>query len=153
MTAENNTSMNDHTAAVRTLHVRVEDRESYFDRLEAVLDDRDTGEDGEQIGERGLSLPDDEALARVFSAQNLQLIRAIAHHEPSSMRRLATIVDRDIKNVSQNLNELESLGLIDLVEDGRSKRPVVPYDEINVIYPVRGGDNETSPFHQSPADD
>lgn len=151
--SENDPGVNDRHAAVNTLHVRIADSGSYFDRLEEAVDDIENGVDEASTGERGLSLPDEEALARVFSAQNLQLIRAIAQHEPSSMRHLATIVDRDIKNVSQNLNGLESLGLIDLVDEGRAKRPVVPYDEIEVIYPVRGFDDEELPFQHSPADD
>lgn len=57
------------------------------------------------------------------------------------MRELAEVVDRDIKNVSQNLNELEQLGLVEFVNEGRTKRPVVPYDEIEVAYPVRRRDN------------
>lgn len=145
--------MNDRQTEVRTLHVRIEEKGSYFDRVAEAVDDIENGNDVEKTSDRGLSLPDEEALARVFSAQNLQLIRAIAQHEPSSMRRLATIVDRDIKNVSQNLNELENLGIIDLVDEGRAKRPVVSYDEIEVIYPVRDLNDEELSFHHSPADE
>lgn len=151
--SENDRGVNDSQTEVSTLHVRIENRGSFFDRIEETVDSLETGDNVEEPSDRGLSLPDEEALARVFSAQNLQLIRAIAQHEPSSMRRLATIVDRDIKNVSQNLNELESLGLVDLVDEGRAKRPVVPYDEIEVIYPVRSLNGEELPFNPSPADD
>lgn len=151
--SENDLGATDRQTEVTTLHVRIEDSDSYFDRIEEAVDEIGSGDDGASASGRGLSLPDEEALARVFSAQNLQLIRAIAQHEPSSMRRLAAIVDRDIKNVSQNLNELESLGLIDLVDEGRAKRPVVPYDEIEVIYAVRERSDEEPPFQSSPADD
>lgn len=151
--SENDPGVNDSQAEVSTLHVRIENRGSFFDRIEETVDSLETDDNIDEPSERGLSLPDEEALARVFSAQNLQLIRAVAQHEPSSMRRLATIVDRDIKNVSQNLNELESLGLVDLVDEGRAKRPVVPYDEIEVIYPVRSLDGEELPSNPSPADD
>lgn len=151
--SENDPKMNDRQTEVSTLHVRIEDSNSYFDRVEAAVDEIDTDEDVTGASERGLSLPDEEALARVFSAQNLQLIRATAQHEPSSMRELAEIVERDIKNVSQNLNELESLGLVDLVDEGRAKRPVVPYDEIEVVYPVRSLSDEDTSFQHSPADD
>lgn len=151
--SENDPDVNDSRTEVSTLHVRIENRGSFFDRIEETVDSIGSGEDVEASSDRGLSLPDEEALARVFSAQNLQLIRATAQHAPSSMRRLATIVDRDIKNVSQNLNELESLGLVDLFDEGRAKRPVVPYDEIEVIYPVRSLDGEELPSNLSPADD
>lgn len=126
--------------SITTLHVRVESVDDFFDRVESMVDDVESGDSAEELTARGLSLPDESALARVFSVQNLQLIRAIAEHVPSSMRELAEAVDRDIKNVSQNLNELEQLGLVELVDAGRAKRPVVPYDEIEVVYPVRRRD-------------
>lgn len=139
--------MTDHDVAtlapgdsIRTLYVRVESVDDFFDRVEAQLDEAESGGPADELTARGLSLPDESALARVFSVQNLGLIRAIAKHDPSSMRELAEVVDRDIKNVSQNLNELEHLGLVELVDDGRAKRPVVPYDEIEVLYPVRDRD-------------
>lgn len=89
----------------------------------------------------------------MFTAHNLQLVRAIAQHEPSSMRELAGVVGRDIKNVSANLNELAALGLVDLIEEGRAKRQVVPYDELEVVYPVRGRGGEPPPSEAPPADD
>lgn len=128
------------TDPIQTLHVRVESVDDFFDRVEAMVDEVESGGSADELTARGLSLPDESALARVFSVRNLQLIRAIAEHDPSSMRELAEVVDRDIKNVSQNLNELEQLGLVELVDDGRAKRPVVPYDEIEVVYPVRRRD-------------
>lgn len=63
--------------------------DSFFERLEETLDDLDEGQDVQGTGDRSLSLPDEETLARVFSTQNLQLISAITQHNPSSMRDLA----------------------------------------------------------------
>lgn len=128
--------------SIRTLYVRVESVDDFFDRVEVQLDEAESGGPGEELTARGLSLHDDSALARVFSVRNLELIRAIAAHAPSSMRALAQLVDRDIKNVSENLHELEAIGLVELVEDGRAKRPVVPYDEIEVVYPVRDREDD-----------
>lgn len=147
------TEADDRDARVSTLRVRIEGAEPFFERVEAALDDRDGGDAAGRTPSRGLSLPDEEALARVFTAQNLQLVRAIARHEPSSMRELAGVVGRDIKNVSANLNELAALGLVDLIEEGRAKRPVVPYDELEVVYLVRGRGGEPPPSEAPPADD
>lgn len=143
----------DPTTEVNTLHVRIEGGGAFFDRVEEAAEAVDAGDEVEGTGERGLSLPDEEALARVFTAQNLQLVRAVAQHEPSSMRELADVVGRDIKNVSRNLNELAELGLVDLVQEGRAKRPVVPYDEIEVHYPVRSLDGNSSSSGLAAADD
>ena len=119
----------------QTLHVTIESDKEFHAR---VLDDIEAFEQGKldeskRAPRHQLSLPDEQALSRVFSAKNLELIRTIAEHEPGSMRETARLVDRGIKEVSQNLNELERLGLVEFEQDGRSKRPHVWYDEIDVV--------------------
>jgi predicted transcriptional regulator len=47
------------------------------------------------------------------------------------------LVDRDIKQVSENLERLNAYDGIEFVDDGRAKRPVVPYDEIDIQLPLR----------------
>jgi predicted transcriptional regulator len=119
----------------RTLHVYVGEanrlREQTKDMLRAV-------EDGEAIEDIGhahvLNFESESELARLFSPPNLALLRAIRQHEPESMREAAEIVDRDFKQVHHNLTELSELGVIELVDGGRSKRPVTQYDDIEVHY-------------------
>lgn len=113
-----------------TLTIRLESDEEFH---EEVRDKLAAVEDGEDIEEpHVLSLPDEQALSRVLSPTNLELIRAISASAPSSMRETARLVDRDIKEVSRNLNELAELGVVRFETDGRSKRPVVWFDRIEV---------------------
>jgi predicted transcriptional regulator len=118
-----------------TLVVQLEDEDAFHDRVRAGLR---TVEDGatDEPAERTLSVPDEAALSRVFAPTTLELVRTIAAETPESMRETATLVDRDIKDVSRQLNELAELGLIHLDAAGRAKRPVVPYDAIEVRVPV-----------------
>ena len=126
-----------------TLTIRVESAEAFF---EDALEDVRRLETGDIDEDRYiLSVPDEEALDRVLSAKNLELIRTIAHEEPQSVRELARFVDRDVKNVSQALTELAELGVITFEQDGRAKRPVVWYDEIEVRYPIRDTDPVDTP--------
>ena len=53
----------------------------------------------------------------------------------------ASLVNRDVRQVHDNLTELEELGLIELEKEGRSKRPRVWYDSIEVDLPLL--DSET----------
>lgn len=71
-------------------------------------------------------------LARLLSEKNLELLEAIAEHEPSSMREASKLVDRDFKEVHRNLTELDTLDVIEFREEGRSKRPVVQYDNVEI---------------------
>lgn len=85
-------------------------------------------------------------LSRLFSAANLELIEAIATADPASMRETAALVDRDFKEVHRNLTELETLGVVELRQEGRAKRPVVPFDDIEAaidfVDPGDDGDEE-----------
>ncbi|WP_438266780.1 HVO_A0114 family putative DNA-binding protein [Haloarchaeobius salinus] len=66
----------------------------------------------------------------------MELLRAIVQHEPTSICETARLVDRDVSQVHRNLIELEELHLIDLVEEGGAKRPVVWYDAIVINLPL-----------------
>lgn len=122
-----------------TLTIRVESAESFF---EDALEDLRRLESDEAVEEACvLSLPDEKALDRVFNAKNLELLRTTLNHEPESVRELARLVGRDVKNVSTAMNELAELGVVELEADGRAKRPVVWYDEIEVRYGLRDRDS------------
>ena len=117
-----------------TLHVTVDtptDRADLDDRLAAI----DAGEDIEPA-DATLAVESLETFGRIFRPTNLRLLESITTHEPESLRELARIVERNPPDVLDNINELETYGLIELVEEGRSKRPVVWYDEINVDMPL-----------------
>lgn len=42
------------------------------------------------------------------------------------------MVDRDVKNVHDELAKLEALGVIYFEQDGQAKRPVVWFDELDI---------------------
>lgn len=76
-----------------------------------------------------------ETLGRILRETNLELLEAIAAHEPDSVRETARLVDRGPKEVLQNLDELADYGLIEYEERGRAKRPVLPYEQIDIQLP------------------
>lgn len=120
-----------------TLHITVESTAEFFD---AAVADLRALEAGEEMTDRYvLSLPDEAALARLLSAKNLELLRAIASEDPESIRALARAVDRDIKNVSTALDDLEALGLVEFERDGQAKQPTIWYDDIEVAVDLRSG--------------
>ncbi|ELZ80829.1 hypothetical protein C455_05192 [Haloferax larsenii JCM 13917] len=98
-----------------TLTVRIESNDEFFDRAFEAAAKADAGELTDD--HYGVSLPDEAALARVLSEKNLELIRTTAREEPQSLRELARLVDRDIKNVSNAVNDLAELGLVEFEQD------------------------------------
>lgn len=127
-----------------TLTIRIESDERFHDEVREQLA---AVAGGQEVDESHvLSLPDEQALARVLNPTNLELLRTIAESDPESMRETARLVDRDIKDVSRNLNELAELGVIDFETEGRSKRPVVRFDriEVDIDIGITDSDAETA---------
>lgn len=103
------------------------------DAFEQALDGDSTGENAP----RRLSFENTDQLAQVFTPRAIDLLQAIAREDPGSIREATRLVDRDIKQVSENLERLGEYGVVEFVEEGRAKRPVVPYDEIDIRLPLR----------------
>jgi predicted transcriptional regulator len=88
-----------------------------------------------EAGETGPAIEQDErfilnfetydALDRLMRTANLELIEALVDDQPASIRDTASAVDRDYREVHRNLEELESLGVVEFEDDGQRKRPIL----------------------------
>ena len=105
------------------------------DAFEQALDENVPEDDAP----RRISFETTDQLLQVFTPRAIDLLQAIAREEPESMREAARLVDRDIKQVSENLGRLAEYDVVEFVDEGRAKRPVVPYDEIDIRLPLREG--------------
>jgi len=122
------------TEAETTLHVKyMEPDEALEQPLEGIRSMKE-GEEAEDTPMVIVTTKDD--LTRVTRDTTIDLINAIAEHEPGSIRETARLVDRSPIDVKKNLDELERIGLIRLEEEGGAKRPVVWYDSLNLEVPV-----------------
>jgi predicted transcriptional regulator len=122
------------TSAHRTLTVRVASPNDAFDEITQRFEALDRGDTPEPLYQ--VTFQREEDLQRLLSAKNIQLLRTIARESPESIRALARSVGRDIRQVHDNLQELEAYGLVDLEDTGRAKRPSVWYDEIEIEVPI-----------------
>ena len=78
-----------------------------------------------------------EAARNLLTRNRLALLRAVRSGRPGSIYELAKIVDRDLKNVQDDLRLLETYGLIRMADATRSgkRRVRVPqalFDEIDL---------------------
>lgn len=124
-----------HTPTDRTLTVRVASPDDAFDDVADRLDALDRGEESEPLYR--VTFQREKDLQRLLSAKNIELLRAIARESPRSIRELARMVGRDIRQVHDNLRELETYGLVDVEQTGRAKRPTVWYDDIEIEVPIK----------------
>ena len=51
-------------------------------------------------------------MAQALTPKRLELLRLIRRHQPSSVRELAQLAGRDLKNVLADVKALETLGLV-----------------------------------------
>ena len=74
-------------------------------------------------------------MARTLTPKRLELLRLIRRNDPQSVRQLAALAGRDIKNVSTDLKVLENLGLVEAEEresPRQRKRPVSAFDRLDM---------------------
>ncbi|HXR35018.1 MAG TPA: hypothetical protein VN754_03680 [Candidatus Binataceae bacterium] len=76
-----------------------------------------------------------EAARNFLTKERIALVRAIRTKHPGSIYELARIVDRDLKNVQQDVRLLERHGLVRLTEKRRGEKskvkvPEAPFGEI-----------------------
>ena len=119
--------------AASTLVVTVKSSDEFHDD---VTEDVESLEHGDSVDATPtLSFTSYDDLMETLTPRVLELIEAVRREEPSSINETARVVDRDIKNVHEELSRLAKLGIIFFEEDGQSKRPVVWFDELVINLP------------------
>lgn len=74
-----------------------------------------------------------ETVAKVFSKNRLEILKAIIQHAPNSIYELAKIIERDFSNVYQDVKLLSEIGLIELKDSGDSRNGLIPIAKFSGI--------------------
>ncbi len=74
-----------------------------------------------------------------LTKKRIEILRTIVREKPSSIRALSRILERNVKNVFEDLMLLEKNNFIKFEEQGKSKRPVVRIKKV-VIKLIEGDD-------------
>lgn len=123
-----------------TLHITVGDRGQLREDTLQFVRNAEAGELDPSDERTVLQFGTYDDLVDSLTPLRLELIRAIARENPSSMREAARLVDRDVSDVHADLKGLEVLGILELDESGPGGaiEPVVPFDkiEMHIDYPL-----------------
>ena len=92
-----------------------------------------------------LSFTSYDDLMETFTPRVLDLIDAIQREGPVSINETARVVDRDVKNVHEELSRLARLGIIYFEAEGQRKRPIVWFDELVITLPFDPETSDTAP--------
>lgn len=123
------------------LVVTIGDGEGLYERGRHAIRQLEAGEPVERSAT--ITFANEQQLGEVFNERTYKLLRVIRENEPQSIRETARMVERDVKNVHEELSTLEALGVIRFDEEGQAKRPVFPYDDL-VISPFGEDDSDTA---------
>lgn len=98
-------------------------------------------EQGENVKKQaaGVYFESLDVMRKAITSERLRILRIIKEKHPASLYELAKMLDRNLKNVSDDVHYLADLGLIELekTKDGREKTtPHVNYDKILLEIPV-----------------
>ena len=73
-----------------------------------------------------------ESLGQVLSGQNQKLLRLIKESNPASLTELEALSGRKKSNLSRTLKTLSNYGIVDLVREKNTVRPVVNATDFQV---------------------
>jgi predicted transcriptional regulator len=89
---------------------------------------------GEQVTpeEPRYSFTSFEAFRKAMTPQRYALLKIIREKQPESIKELATITGRDMKNISDDLRILLEMDLIEIEKHGKNKAPRLHYDGLRI---------------------
>ena len=119
---------------MKTLEIQIKSREQADDEFTASFKSEKTRKGAAKAGIFFTSL---EAVRTLLTDKRMELLHLIREHSPRSINQLASIADRDFKNVHTDIMLLKQYGLVQLARQGKSSATSssalsVPYQAINI---------------------
>ncbi|GAB3330585.1 hypothetical protein GCM10027355_36820 [Haloplanus salinarum] len=97
----------------------------------AAIERAEQWEDGEEVP-HVVNFEDRARLRQLLTDRRMELLEAVMEDPPESIRALANRLDRDVHDVHDDLHLLAEYDIIHFEEDGRAKKPYVPYDTVRI---------------------
>lgn len=97
----------------------------------AAIERAEQWEQGEEVP-HVVNFEDRARLRELLTDRRMELLEEVMEHPPESIRNLASRLDRDVHDVHDDLHLLAEYGIIYFEEDGRAKKPYVPYDTVRI---------------------
>ncbi|MBC8199199.1 MAG: transcriptional regulator [Desulfobacteraceae bacterium] len=77
-----------------------------------------------------------QSMAQVLSNENQELLKIIKEQKPTSLKALEIATGRKRSNLSRTLNTMAKYGIVDLIKDKRTVKPVVKATDFKVEFGV-----------------
>ena len=103
----------------------------FEDHKESVLDRADRWEQGKEVP-HVVNFQDASRLQRILTPRRLELVRSLMDAPAESMRDLAERLDRDVRQVHDDLQILNEYRIVHFREEDGAKKPFVPYNTVRI---------------------
>jgi predicted transcriptional regulator len=111
--------------------LKIETR-TWEDAKEKALEKARKFDEGEDVTETNVTFVEPSDVQRLLTPKRLEVIQTLMSEEVGSIRELAKVLDRNPSEVHEDVHTLEEYGVVELREEGRAKKPIVPYDDIDI---------------------
>jgi predicted transcriptional regulator len=116
--------------AKRTIKIGIISRENYKKRTIAIA----KGEYRPKKGEPKIWFESLKSMAQILSSENQELLRIIEEQKPESLKELEAVTGRKLSNLSRTLKTMSQYGIVDLVKQERTVKPVVKATDFKVEF-------------------
>lgn len=116
--------------AKRVIKIGIMAREDYKKRTMAIA----RGDYKPKRGEPKVWFESVQSMAQVLSSENQELLRIINKANPESLKDLEMVSGRKRSNLSRTLKTMSRYGIVDLVKQNRTVKPVVKATDFKVEF-------------------
>lgn len=118
--------------AKKVLKIGIITQEDYKKRTIAIA----RGEYKPKKGEPKVWFESTNSMAQVLSSENQQLLKIIKEQKPTSLKELEIATGRKSSNLSRTLKTMSRYGIVDLVKQNKSIKPVVKATDFKVEFGI-----------------
>ena len=117
----------------KVLKIGILSRENYKKRTIAIA----RGEYKPKKGEPKVWFESINSMAQVLSSENQKLLKFINEKKPTSLKELEVATGRKSSNLSRTLKTMSRYGIVDLVKQNKSIKPVVKATDFKVEFGIK----------------
>jgi predicted transcriptional regulator len=114
----------------KTIKIGIISRENYKNRTIAIA----KGQYKPKRGEPKIWFESVQSMAQVLSSENQELLRIIEEQKPQSLKQLETVSGRKRSNLSRTLKTMSRYGIVELIKQDRTVKPVVKATDFKVEF-------------------
>ena len=114
----------------KTIKIGIISRENYKNRTIAIA----RGQHKPKRGEPKVWFESVQSMAQVLSSENQELLRIIKEQKPESLKQLEVVSGRKRSNLSRTLKTMSRYGIVDLVKQKRTVKPIVKATDFKVEF-------------------